>query len=56
MCIQSGDFKGAEESIEMLKKEVKLGEEEKDKLDKLLTAIVSKAYSNKVARENEKDR
>ena len=56
MCIQSGDFKGAEKSIEMLKKEVKLSEEEKDKLDKLLTAIVSKAYSNKVARENEKDR
>jgi len=56
MCIQNGDFKGAEKSIEMLKKEVKLSEEEKDKLDKLLTAIVSKAYSNKVARENEKDR
>ena len=56
MCLQSRDFKGAVDNIEMLKNEVKLSEEEKDKLDELLTAIVFRLNSHKVAEEDEKDR
>ena len=56
MCIQSRDFKGAVEQIEMLKNEVKLSEEEKSKLDELLTAIMAKLHSYKVPKEDEKDR
>ena len=56
MCLQSRDFKGAVDNIEMLKNEVKLSEEEKDKLDELLTAIVFRLNSHKVAEEDEQDR